>query len=244
MKLNHILGEHFILFKPKDIVSGDFYWATCVNQWLIVTVTDCTGHGVPGAFMSMLAVSFLNEIVRKKEVTNAAMVLNHLRFSVIEAIKQSGKEGEQKDGMDMSLAVINTKTKQCQWTGANNPLWIIKNTARNKEYTDIADIVEEIKPDKMPVAIHVKMNDFTNHEIQLYEGDKLFLFSDGYPDQFGGANNKKFKYSTFKKLIAETSALSMKEQGEQIKMALDKWMNYEEKKYEQIDDITVIGLKI
>ncbi|MBI4645654.1 MAG: SpoIIE family protein phosphatase [Bacteroidia bacterium] len=301
--VDSILGEHFIIFKPKEIVSGDFYWATIINKWLIVTVTDCTGHGVPGAFMSMLAVSFLNEIVRKKEVINAAMVLNHLRFSVIEALQQSGKEGEQKDGMDMSLAAINISTNpqghltkndcqhkgsdpeqddlagwsyKAQWAGANNPLWIIRNPdpqgqivcdgvtgshgvisgtmpashpVTNTE-SDLAGQVIEIRPDKMPVAIYVKMNDFTNHEIQLYEGDKLFLFSDGYPDQFGGPIGKKFLYKRFKELLVQTcpgmsqQIKSMKEQGEQIEMALDKWMNYEGKKYEQIDDITVLGLQI
>ncbi|MBI4648099.1 MAG: SpoIIE family protein phosphatase [Bacteroidia bacterium] len=265
-----ILGEHFIIFHPKDVVSGDFYWATQVNKWLIVTVTDCTGHGVPGAFMSMLAVSFLNEIIRKKEVTNAAMVLNYLRTYIIEALQQTGEEGTQKDGMDMSLAAINIETKQCQWAGANNPLWIIRNPdpqgqivsdgvtgshgvisgtmpashpGTNTE-SGLASQVIEIIPDKMPVAVHLKMDNFTNHEIKLSTGDKLYLFSDGYHDQFGGPNSKKFKYSAFKKLIAETSGLSMKEQGEKIELALENWMNYNGQKYEQIDDITVVGLKI
>ncbi|PIV58221.1 MAG: hypothetical protein COS14_10775, partial [Bacteroidetes bacterium CG02_land_8_20_14_3_00_31_25] len=121
-----VLGEHFILFKPKDVVSGDFYWTTKVNNWLIVTVADCTGHGVPGAFMSMLGISFLNEIVRKQEVTQANQVLNELRKEVINALQQRGKTGEQKDGMDISLLVVNTETNECQWAGANNPLYIVR----------------------------------------------------------------------------------------------------------------------
>ncbi|MBU3927818.1 MAG: tetratricopeptide repeat protein, partial [Bacteroidetes bacterium] len=124
---NSILGEHFILFKPKDIVSGDFYWGTRVNEWLIVTVADCTGHGVPGAFMSMLGVSFLNEIVRKKEVTKASEVLDHLRNSIIDALKQKGVMGEQKDGMDIAICALNTETLMLQYAGANNPLYIVKN---------------------------------------------------------------------------------------------------------------------
>ncbi len=153
--------------------------------------------------MSMLGVSFLNEIVRKKEVTNVATVLNNLRSSIIEALKQTGEQGEQKDGMDMSIVAINTKSNQCQWAGANNPLWIIRNTALKKENENIADIVEVIKPNKMPVAVHVFMDEFTNHDIQLNKGDRLYLFSDGYPDQFGGPDGKKFKSKAFKKLIAE-----------------------------------------
>ena len=241
---NNILGEHFILFKPKDIVSGDFYWGTRLNQWLIITVADCTGHGVPGAFMSMLGVSFLNEIVRKKEVTKASEVLDHLRKSVIEALQQKGQSGEQKDGMDMSIAAINTETKQCFWAGANNPLWLIRNTNIEKQYEDIAEKVEEIKPDKMPVAIHVKMCDFTNHEIQLETGDRLYLFSDGLPDQFGGEKGKKFLYKHFKKLLAETTSFSMKEQGELIEKEFENWLDWQGNKYEQIDDVTVLGIKI
>ncbi|MFH2141749.1 MAG: tetratricopeptide repeat protein [Bacteroidota bacterium] len=250
-----ILGDHFIIFRPKDVVSGDFYWAAKVNQRLIITVADCTGHGVPGAFMSMLGVSFLNEIVRKKELINAAMMLNNLRSSVIEALKQTGEEGTQKDGMDMSLVIINTDNKQCQWAGANNPLWIIRNTDLNNQVSSrdentllieehANDIIEVTKPDKMPVAVHIHMEEFTNHQIQLNTGDKLFLFSDGFPDQFGGPDGKKFLYKKFRKLIAETSALPMKEQGQQIEMYLDKWITCNSQKYEQVDDITVVGLKI
>lgn len=236
---SQILGDHFILFKPKDVVSGDFYWATKLNGLLIVTVADCTGHGVPGAFMSMLGVSFLNEIVRKKEVTDAAQVLNHLRTSIIDALKQTGEAGSQKDGMDMSLAVINEDTRKCLWAGANNPLWIIRSSNKSETIE-----IEEIKADKMPVAVHVNMADFSNHEIDLSSGDRLYLFSDGFPDQFGGPKGKKFKYKTFKNLICETSELSMKEQGEKLQQNLEEWMYYEGKAYEQLDDITIMGLSI
>jgi len=239
-----ILGEHFVFFRPKDVVSGDYYWTTRVNEWLIVTVADCTGHGVPGAFMSMLGVSFLNEIVRKKEVTNAAAILNHLRSSVIEALKQTDEEGTQKDGMDISLVTINTVTKQCFWAGANNPLLIIRNNTLNKEFKEKIEMMEEIKADKMPVAVYLRMEEFTNHEIKLETGDRLFLFSDGYYDQFGGPKGKKLLYKSFKKLIAETSTLHIKKQGEQLKKEFDKWINWDGRKYEQIDDVTVLGLKI
>ncbi|MCF8299146.1 MAG: SpoIIE family protein phosphatase [Saprospiraceae bacterium] len=242
--IHNILGEHFILFKPKDIVSGDFFWATETNDWVIVTAADCTGHGVPGAFMSMLGISFLNEIVRKKEVINAADILNNLRSSIIEALKQTGEYGTQKDGMDMSIIAINKDRKRALWAGANNPLWIIRNANINKEFEDPKDRIEEIKADKMPVAVHVKMDEFTNHEIQVEAGDRLFLFSDGYPDQFGGPKGKKFMNKAFKRLLSKTSSMPMKQQGEQLKEELEKWMTAYGEHYEQLDDITVIGLKI
>ncbi|MCD6366890.1 MAG: tetratricopeptide repeat protein, partial [Bacteroidales bacterium] len=247
---NSIMGEHFIIFRPHSVVSGDFYWATKTEEWMVITVADCTGHGVPGAFMSMLGISFLNEIVRKKDVTNSADVLNNLRESIIEALKQTGEQGTQltadavKDGMDMSIIAIHKDRKRALWAGAHNPLWIIRQNCDLDVFDDKADMIESIKGDSMPVAIHVIMNDFTNHEIELHKGDKLYLFSDGFPDQFGGPKGKKFKYKAFKKLIAETSVLTMKEQGERLENELDNWMNYEGQKYEQIDDVTVVGIKI
>ncbi len=239
-----ILGEHFIVFRPKDVVSGDFYWATKTEEWTVITVADCTGHGVPGAFMSMLGISFLNEIVRKKDVTNVGEVLNHLRISVIDALKQTGESGSQKDGMDMSIVAIHKTRKRMVFAGANNPLWIIRQGAQSQSFEDKSDMVQAIKADSMPVAVYLRMDDFTNHEIELNKGDQLYMFSDGFPDQFGGSKGKKFMYKKFKRLIAETSALTMKQQGKTIEKELDKWMNGNVEKYNQIDDITVVGLKI
>lgn len=242
--LDKILEDYFILFRPKDIVSGDFFWATETHDWIIVTAADCTGHGVPGAFMSMLGISFLNEIVRKKDVTSAAEILNQLRDSVIDALKQTGEQGTQKDGMDMSIIAINKNKKLAYWAGANNPLWIIRNANLKNEYEDISDMIEEIKPDKMPVAVYLKMDKFTNHEIELEAGDRLYLFTDGLPDQFGGENGKKFKYKPFKRLLVSNSDLSMKEQGVILEKAFLDWINYNDQHWEQIDDVTVVGLKI
>ncbi len=243
-----ILGEHFIIFRPHSVVSGDFYWATKIKDWTVVTVADCTGHGVPGAFMSMLGVSFLNEIVRKKEVTNTAEILNHLRTSIIEALQQTGEQGTQKDGMDMSIVAIHKNRKRILWAGANNPLWIIRQDVQFHDFEDKADMIEFIKGDNMPVAVHVCMDDFTNHEIELQKGDQLYMFSDGFPDQFGGSKGKKFKSKQFKRLIAEISILSMHEQQLALVKALDDWMDYNDplidNRFEQVDDITVIGIKI
>ena len=271
-----VLGEHFILFKPKDIVSGDFYWTTkivgnrqsavnspqsAVNSpqtadcklptadLLIVVVADCTGHGVPGAFMSMLGISFLNEIVRKQEITQANHILNELRKEIVNALQQKGQVDEQKDGMDISLLVVNTETNECQWAGANNPLYIVRGGQNPQgltkpELLQNLEGLEEIKGDKMPIAIYLVMNEFTNHNFNVEKGDCLYLFSDGFSDQYGGSNKRKFMSGNFKKLLQNISSKSMKEQKKILSETIDSWMNYSGKTYEQTDDITVLGIKI
>lgn len=244
--VNRSLGtqSYFKMFRPKDIVSGDFYWATRINDWLIVTVADCTGHGVPGAFMSMLGISFLNEIVLTGDIIEPAKILSKLRSYIIGALKQKDEWGSQRDGMDMSIISLNTKTKKCFWAGANSPLWIVRANQLKKE-PDFIPHVEEYKPNPLPVAVHIFMGEFTNHEIQLNSGDRLYMFSDGYSDQFGGPYGKKFNmYKAFRKLIAQTSILPMKEQGKALESTFDKWINPGETKYEQIDDVTVLGLVV
>jgi len=246
-------GDYFLIFRPKYIVAGDYFWTKRVTDHLIIAVADCTGHGVPGAFMSMLGVSFLNEIVRKTDITQANHVLNHLRLYIIDALKQKGISGEQKDGMDMSLCVINVKTLELQYAGANNPLYIVRGGQNPQGLTKPEPLqnlegLEEIKGDKMPVAIYERMNDFTNHIIHLKTGDKIYMFSDGYADQFGGVKGKKFMYKPFKRLIAETSNLSIKEQGNHLEKVLSEWTEHKDfntgTSYEQTDDITVFGLEI
>jgi serine phosphatase RsbU (regulator of sigma subunit) len=227
---NNILGDHFILFKPKDIVSGDFYWGTRINELLIVTVADCTGHGVPGAFMSMLGVSSLNEIVRKKEVTKASEIINQLRESIIESLQQKGASGEQKDGMDMSLCAINTSSNQLQFAGANNPLFIVSAQKQLKV----------IEANKMPVAIYEHMENFTNQEYQLQKGDCLYLCSDGYEDQFGGPKGKKFMIKHLKELFVTISDKPLIEQQKILDLTFENWRG----EHEQIDDVTIIGIRI
>ncbi len=224
------LGEHFILFKPKDVVSGDFYWCTRINEYLIVTVADCTGHGVPGAFMSMLGISFLNEIVGKKGVVRASEILDQLRKSVIDALQQKWQTGEQKDGMDMALIVINTQTAQLQYAGAQNPLYMV--TAGNELRT--------IKGDNQTVAINNEMKPFTNHEIALSKGDCIYLATDGYHDQFGGPANKKFKGKQLKDLFVSISEKPMAEQLVILDNAFESWRG----SGEQIDDVTILGMRI
>ena len=253
--LNQYLAEHFIFFRPKDKVSGDFYWWAHVENHTIITVADCTGHGVPGAFMSMLGASFLREIVEKEYITHTGVILRKLRKEIIKTLKQKGEQGEQKDGMDMAIISINHETNVMQFSGANNPLYIIKDKELQineesanaiklfdnlKLTTQNSKLLYEIKPDKMPIAIYERMNNFTTHEIQLEKGDQLYLFSDGYADQFGGEKGKKFKYKPFKRLLLENSGKPMAEQKEALKESFEKWKAH----YEQIDDITVLGLKV
>jgi len=242
--IKECFDDYFILYRPRNVVSGDFFWATRINEWVVITAADCTGHGVPGAFMSMLGMSFLNEIVRKKEITKASEILNLLRNYVIEALRQSGHTNSQKDGMDMSLCAINTKTGFCNWAGANNPLWLVRNEDIKGTFKDPSEMVNEVKADKMPVAIYIKMEEFTNHEIQLNKGDRLYMFSDGYADQFGGPKGKKFMSKNMKRLIAETVNMTMAEQCSELNRAFDAWLDTPEEKFEQIDDVTVLGIKI
>ncbi|MBI5542078.1 MAG: tetratricopeptide repeat protein [Bacteroidia bacterium] len=255
-----LLGEHFILFKPKNIVSGDFYWAIKINNFLIVAVADCTGHGVPGAFMSMLGISFLNEIVQKQEINKANHILNQLRLEIINALQQKGVHGEQKDGMDISLLVVNVETNEAQWAGANNPLYIISSVILNgseehfscevksnfsKIYSSTTPLnnnyrLIELKGDKMPIAIYPLMNDFINHEFKLNKGDSVYLFTDGYADQFGGPKGRKFMYKQFKEVLINISNYKMQVQKEILEKAFEEWKDSRE----QIDDVTVMGLKI
>ena len=235
------LSEHFLLFNPKDKVSGDFYWWEHIQNHTIISAADCTGHGVPGAFMSMLGSSFLREIVKKKNTTNTGTILNELRLEVIKSLKQKGEIGEQKDGMDMAIISINHETNVVQFSGANNPLYILANNElADLQPLDGFENFYEIKPDKMPIAIYEKMDNFSVHEIQLEKGDVLYMFSDGYADQFGGPKGKKFKYKPFKRLLSENRDKPMNEQQELLNNAFETWRG----DLEQIDDVIVLGVKI
>ncbi|MFO8022780.1 MAG: SpoIIE family protein phosphatase, partial [Perlabentimonas sp.] len=226
----NILGEHFILFKPKDIVSGDFFWATRINHWLVFTVADCTGHGVPGAFMSMLGVSYLKDIVNKKEVTKASNILELMRESVIDALQQRDEENEQHDGLDIAICVLNTKNNQLQFAGANNPLYIVN--ARKE--------LQIIKPDKQPVAIHQVMKPFTNHEIKVNKGDSIYITSDGFQDQFGGPQKSKFMVKNLRILLASNVEKPMAEQKVILEEVFDSWKG----ENPQIDDVTIMGVRV
>ncbi len=242
------LPEHFILFKPRDIVSGDFYWIKNVKQELIIVAADCTGHGVPGAFMSMLGISSLNEIIIKMDVPTSAEIMNKLRDKVIESLHQ--KKGTKiKDGMDMTMCILNMQTRQMQFSGANNPVYIVRKI-KDDEYRpkpekriemDGKELVE-IKADKMPVGVHpYRMNEsFTQHIYHLEKGDVFYTFSDGFADQFGGPKGKKFMYKPFKRLLLENHLEPMQEQEQILRKTWNEWTVG----YDQIDDIVVIGVRV
>ena len=225
-----ILPEHFILFRPRDIVSGDYYWMKQKNGKTIVVAADCTGHGVPGAFMSMLGVAFLNEIANRDDINQANEILNSLRNHVIKALHQTGKEGESKDGMDIALCVIDADRKKLQFAGAYNPLYLI----RNNELT-------QVKADRMPIGFYFKEGiEFKSNEVELEKDDKLYIFSDGFADQFGGETGRKFMAKKFKQLLVDINQKPMAEQRDILDTTIDNWRG----DIEQIDDVLVIGMKI
>jgi len=231
--IEQFLPENFILFKPRDIVSGDFFWYSAIKEnnsnKLVISVADCTGHGVPGAFMSLLGISFLNEIVNKSNIIQANLILNQLRVNIKDALHQTGKDEEQKDGMDISLIVIDLEKNTLEYAGANNSMYLI----RNKE-------LFEYKADRMPIGIHIKEKEFTNHYINILSNDTIYLFSDGFQDQFSGETEKKFLAKNFRNLLICVQDQPMNKQKETLETTIENWKG----KYHQVDDITVMGIKI
>ncbi len=235
-KIAEIVGKkHFVLFEPKDIVSGDFYYVVQKGDWVIAAVADCTGHGVPGGFLSMLAITLLNDTVLKSEELRANEILNELRLRLVESMEQRGNGRNGQDGLDISLLLINRKKKKGQWAGANTPMiQLHKDNDELKEY----------KADKRPIGEYPDMRLFTNHEFSITKGDRFYLFSDGYVDQFGGPNDKKFMRKRFKKMLLDTQHLSMLEQHDHFKDAVDTWRSFKPVKTQQVDDITVFGIEL
>ena len=227
---NKISKEHFIVFQPRDIVSGDFYWAHVLpNGRAIFALADCTGHGVPGGFMSMLGNSFLNEIIVENKIFKADEILNRLRDKVIAALFQQGQT-EQKDGMDMSLCVWNKMDNTIEFAGANNALYLV----RDKQLT-------EYKGDKMPIGTYLEENKkFSAQKISLMSGDMIYLSTDGFADQFGGEKGKKFKYKQLEELLVEVSEQQLQEQKNKLQSTFIDW----KLNHEQTDDVSLIGIKI
>src|ERR1051326_1606341 len=202
--------QSFILFKPKDIVSGDFYWFTHRDGTTFIAAADCTGHGVPGGFRSMIGNSFLNEVVNEKNIHRPDLILNELREKIIRSLRQKGESLENKDGMDISLCAI--KDNELLFSGANNPLWLV----RNKE-------LKEFSADKQPIGFHPNLKPFSLNKFSLEEGDMLYLFSDGYADQFGGPKRKKFMYRQFEELLLSVQDKEMNEQKRILDEKIEDW---------------------
>jgi len=221
--------NYFILYKPRDIVSGDFYYLVHKGNKAIMAAADCTGHGVPGAFMSMLGSALLNGIINNMEEIHANLILNQLRENIKKSLRQTGKEGEAKDGMDIALVVYDKEIKTLEYAGAFNSLLMIRN----------GELIEH-KADKMPIGIFVKEKEsFTNNIVELQKDDNFYLFSDGYVSQFGGENGRKFMHANFKKLLVEIASKSMAEQKKILDDALTSWQG----EFSQVDDILVMGFK-
>lgn len=246
--LDEVMPEYFILYKPRDIVSGDFYWIREIRNYLVVVAADCTGHGVPGAFMSMLGIAMLNDIVGKSRFDRPGEILDRLRKKVKDTLTQEGKDHEQKDGMDMALAIIDRENLEVQFAGAFNPLYLIrdKRNLQPEEFVEYSVLdskahqLFEVKADRQPIAIHEVETEFTTRELQLKKGDTFYLFSDGFADQIGGPRAKKFLTRNFKKYLLEIQDFSMEEQHQMLDGTLEKWRTG----YEQVDDILVLGIRV
>lgn len=235
-ELNKLIEKNFVLFKPKDIVSGDFYWIAQQQDLSFIAVADCTGHGVPGGFMAMLGTAILNEIVNEQKIIQPAEILNNLREKIIAALKQTGASGENKDGMDIVLCSYDKQKGVLTYAGANNDLYILRN---NYETLDDPELIK-LKADKMPIGMHINdVKPYIQQSIRLNEGDCVYLFTDGYLDQFGGVRGKKFKYARFENLLRKLINMPIQEQYDIFLEAHDKWKGI----LDQVDDVLIIGFE-
>lgn len=231
MEMNNVFPRHFVLLLPRDIVSGDFYWIGAKFNYVFVAVADCTGHGVPGGFMSMLGTALLNEIINEKEIYEPADILDLLKFKIIMALRQSENVNEAKDGMDIALCRIDKTTNELTFAGANNSMHLLRSGK-----------LIELKGDKQPIGIsHFNTTQqFIQQTLTLQKNDLIYLFTDGYPDQFGGELGKKFKYKKLEELLLSIHLKDMNEQLRLLEKAHKDWKGH----LDQVDDICILGIKI
>ncbi|MBQ3657403.1 MAG: SpoIIE family protein phosphatase [Bacteroidales bacterium] len=229
--LKHCFNDYFLFWRPRDIVSGDFYWMKLSGDIIAFTVADCTGHGVPGAFMSLLGVTFLNEICANlNEDTLPNEILETLRADIIRALSQDNSFGEQDDGMDMALCILNLKTKKLRFSGANNPMYLVRQGE-----------LKEFKAVRNPIGSYGFVRPFTTEEIIVETGDWIYMSSDGYSDQFGGADgDRKLTYKRFRELLTSVSIYQGREQSERLGVFLSQWRG----QTMQLDDVLVGGYQI
>jgi len=229
-QFEELQNHYFIFHLPKSYVSGDFYWIKRYKDKLIFAVGDCTGHGVSGALMHMLGTVYLNSIITEDNFKSASDILEQLRCKIMVLLHQKGNMGETQDGMDIALCIVDCTNKTMEFAGANNPLYMIRNNE-----------LIEYKGDRMPVGIHINFNKpFTNHLIEIKSNDQIYLFSDGYADQFGGESGKKFRYKRFQDVLLEIHQLQMYKQKEMLEKVFIDWLGT----LDQVDDVLVFGFKI
>jgi serine phosphatase RsbU (regulator of sigma subunit)/Flp pilus assembly protein TadD len=227
--LKKYFDDFFVLLRPKDIVSGDFYWYTENKDNIIVAAADCTGHGVAGGLMSMLGISYLNEIVNVKNILAPEKILAELREMIVTALNQKSHDTLTLSGIDISIVSLKSDKSRIEFAGANNPLYMVRNNE-----------LKEYQGDKMPIAFYDNMAPFIKKVIKTQKGDQFYLFTDGYTDQFGGEHHKKFKFKPFRKLIVESNNLPMHDQKSKLNKTFESWKG----DLEQVDDVLVLGLKI
>lgn len=235
--INYILPEHTIFYLPRDIVSGDFYWVTQnFDNKILIAVGDCTGHGVQGAFMSMLGITFLNQIVHGKKFVKASDILFELRLAIVSALRQTGKSGEANDGMDIAICALDLNNNELQYAGANSSIYFFKKNEADNSYE-----FNNYKADKMPISIHKRLNEpFTNNVIQVKNGDTFYLASDGFASQFGGINGRKLLSKGFIELLSRIQNIPMSLQSGALGQFFNSWKG----DYIQIDDVLVLGIRI
>jgi serine phosphatase RsbU (regulator of sigma subunit) len=234
-KFNSYFKDSFVLFKPKDIVSGDFYWVHKKNNHTFYVTADCTGHGVPGGFMTMLGLSFLEEIVAGKNIQDPAEILNLMRDKIINTLNQTGNFGQNKDGMDITVCCIDEVKNELIFSSANNDIYLIRNNPQAEGGKDFF----EYKANRQPCGYSELNKPFTKQVIPLIEGDCIYTFTDGFADQFGGPKGKKFRYKQFEQMLLKNSHLGFSAQKNILNQANDGWKG----SLEQVDDILVIGIK-
>lgn len=228
--IEKVLPQSFVLYKPKDIVSGDFYWIEKKHKLVYFAAVDCTGHGVPGAFMSLVGHNILKDIINNTAIIKPSEIMDRLREGVVNTLHADKAGQETKDGMDMTLCCINYQTLELQFAAAFNPLYIVRN-----------GMLVEHKANKFPIGAFIgEKTNFDNNTIQLQKGDQVFIFSDGYADQFGGPKGKKFMIGNFRKLLIQITELQPAAQKQQLDSILTEWQGDQE----QVDDVLVIGVKI
>ncbi len=228
--LKGLFKDYFILFMPRDIVSGDFYYVFSNRSYIFVAAGDCTGHGVPGALLSIMGISFLNEILQCRTDHKANRVLNLMREKVMKALHQTGEKTETKDSIDIGFCIIDRTSGSMQYSGANRPLMRVRDGQ-----------VTEFKPDKMTIGVApLREQPFANQVLDIQPGDSFYLFSDGYSDQFGGPYDKKFKHKRLRNLLADISARPMESQRSMLMDEFNQWRGVTQ----QVDDVLVFGFKL